>query len=124
MNVSIENKAQASIKPFADLHGKATQHRELEDYPSDSFLSLFPRITLLHGGTHTGFTHVDRKAPQETLFLYRVAKLSSPSGQPSSKASLLVRQVAPTWQSLSEDDCYILDRGTKVWIWQGKSCSP
>lgn len=106
------------------LLGKATQHRELQASPSSEFLSLFPRITILHGGVRTGFRHVEEEKPEETLRLFRVTKAPSSQSTASGKTSTLVKQVEPTWKSLLEDDCFILDRGTKVMIWQGKKASP
>lgn len=109
----------------ADLHGTAIQHRELQGNESDTFLAVFPRITILHGGVATGFRHVEEDTPIEKLLLYRVTKaVSRNSATPSGKTSTLVQQVEPTWTSLVEDDCFILDRGTKVMIWQGKKASP
>jgi gelsolin len=35
-----------------------------------------------------------------------------------------VHEVEPTWRSLDEEDVFILDRGDKIWVWQGKGCSP
>lgn len=108
------------------LSGKAIQHRELQDNPSSEFLSLFPRITILQGGVATGFQHVEEEKPEETLILYQITKAIPAQGSttPSAKTSTLVKQVQPTFASLVEDDCFLLDRGTKVMIWQGKKASP
>lgn len=108
------------------LSGKAIQHRELQDNPSAGFLSLFPRITILHGGVATGFRHVEEEKPEETLILYQITKAIPAQGSsaPSAKTSTLVKQVKPMFASLVEDDCFLLDRGAKVIIWQGKKASP
>ena len=98
------------------LEGKATQHRETQNAPSEDFLALFPRIRILRGGVDSGFTHVDTDAtPPEVTTLLRVFKHGR---------SMLVVEVEPTWQSLSEEDVFILDKGEKIWVWQGKGCSP
>lgn len=101
------------------LHGAATQHRELQDAPSEEFTSLFPRMQILRGGVASGFTHVEAKKPEEHTTLLRVFR--QPGGRAS---SIMVYEVEPTWKSLDEDDVFILDKGQKIWVWQGKKCSP
>ncbi|VUC34591.1 unnamed protein product [Clonostachys rosea] len=102
------------------LQGSATQHRELQRSPSDDFLSLFPRISILSGGVSTGFRHVEDEEPkEETITLLRV--FSNPSGGAD---GVIVHEVEPTWQSLDEGDVFVLDAGDKIWVWQGKNCSP
>lgn len=104
------------------LHGAATQHRELQTAPSDNFSALFPRLKILRGGVRSGFSHVEtNEEAQHTDTLLRVFK------HPSSTAgrdAVLVHEVEPTWQSLDEDDVFILDKGDKILVWQGKKCSP
>lgn len=99
----------------------AVQHRELQHEPSDDFVALFPRISILSGGVRSGFNHVEMDAePKETLMLLRVFK------HPFAKRadSVMVHEVAPTWQSLDEDDVFILEKNDKIWVWQGRNCSP
>ncbi|KAI0423819.1 putative actin-binding protein Fragmin [Xylaria sp. FL1042] len=103
------------------LHGAATQYRELQKEPSDDFLALFSRIRVLSGGVRSGFTHVEaEEEPKETSLLLRVFK------HPQAKRvdSIIVYEVEPTWQSLDENDVFVLERSDKIWIWQGKNCSP
>lgn len=100
------------------LHGAATQHREVQTAPSDDFLALFPRISIRSGGVRSGFTHVEEKAKEDILTLLRVFK--SPSGGPG----VVVHEVEPTWRSLDDGDVFVLDTGDKIWLWQGKDCSP
>ncbi|KAI0127956.1 putative actin-binding protein Fragmin [Xylariales sp. AK1849] len=103
------------------LHGVAIQHRELQHEPSDDFVGLFPRISILSGGVRTGFTHVDMdRKPEETLMLLRIFK------HPSAKRadSIMVHEVPPTWESLDENDVFVLEKNDKIWVWQGKNCSP
>jgi gelsolin len=40
------------------LRGVATQHREIQQQPSEEFLALFPRLEILSGGVRSGFRHV------------------------------------------------------------------
>ncbi|KAI0803448.1 putative actin-binding protein Fragmin [Xylaria sp. FL0064] len=103
------------------LHGPATQHREIQNEPSDDFLALFSRIRILSGGVRSGFTHVEtEEEPKETSLLLRVFK------HPQAKRadSIIVYEVPPTWQSLDENDVFVLERSDKIWVWQGKNCSP
>ncbi|KAI1080283.1 putative actin-binding protein Fragmin [Whalleya microplaca] len=103
------------------LHGVATQHRELQKDPSDDFLALFSLVRILPGGVSSGFTHVEtEEEPKERLMLLRIFK------QPTAKRadSIVVHEVEPTWQSLDENDVFVLERNDKIWVWQGKNCSP
>lgn len=99
------------------LSGAATQHREVQSAPSDEFLSLFPRLTIRSGGVRTGFRHVEpqaARAPVRTLL--RVFK--SPAG------GVVVHEVEPAVGSLDDGDVFVLDVGDKIWVWQGRRCSP
>lgn len=101
------------------LHGKATQHREVQAGPSDAFMELFPRLQIRSGGVRSGFTHVEEQPKEDVLTLLRVFKVPG-----SKRDSVVVHEVAPTWESLDEDDVFVLDKGDKIWVWQGKNCSP
>lgn len=101
------------------LHGKASQHREIQESPSDEFMELFPRMQIRSGGVKSGFRHVEEEPKEEITTLLRVFK------HPGAKRdSVVVHEVEPTWQSLDEDDVFVLDKGDKIWVWQGKKCSP
>ncbi|KAJ6441401.1 actin-binding protein Fragmin [Purpureocillium lavendulum] len=100
------------------LHGAATQHREVQGAPSDEFLALFPRVSIRKGGVRSGFRHVEEQAPKEPIrTLLRVLK-------PGAAATVVVHEVDPTWESLDDGDVFVLDTGDKIWVWQGKGCSP
>ncbi|KFG79494.1 hypothetical protein MANI_021852 [Metarhizium anisopliae] len=103
------------------LSGAATQHREVQTAPSDEFLSLFPRLTIRSGGVRTGFRHVEpqtaRAPPVRTLL--RVFKSPSASG-----GGVVVHEVEPAVASLDDGDVFVLDVGDKIWVWQGRHCSP
>lgn len=104
------------------LHGSATQHRELQTAASDAFSALFPRVKILRGGVRSGFTHVETNdEPQHTDTLLRVFKHPSPT---VGRDVVLVHEVEPTWQSLDEGDVFVLDKGDKIFVWQGCKCSP
>ncbi|CEO59476.1 Putative Actin regulatory proteins [Penicillium brasilianum] len=100
------------------LHGAATQHRETQAQPSDEFLSLFRHYQIRSGGVRSGFTHVEPEEKQEILTLLRIFK------DPGGGRAIIVHEVEPTWRSLDEKDVFVLDKGEKIWVWQGKSCSP
>ncbi|KAL4922578.1 hypothetical protein BDW62DRAFT_171344 [Aspergillus aurantiobrunneus] len=101
------------------LQGAATQHRETQEHPSEDFTSLFRRITIRSGGVASGFNHVEEEKPKEVTTLLRVFKYPG-----SSINSIIVYEVEPTWRSLDDNDVFILDKGDKIWVWQGKNCSP
>lgn len=104
------------------LYGSATQHRELQMCPSDTFSALFPRLKILRGGVRSGFYHVETNdEPQHTDTLLRVFKHPSATAR---RDVIQVHEVEPTWQSLDEGDVFILDKGDKIFVWQGRECSP
>lgn len=104
------------------LHGTATQHREIQAAPSDLFSSLFPRLKILRGGVRSGFTHVEtNEQPEHVDTLLRIFKHPNPA---AGRDSMLVHEVEPTWQSLDESDVFVLDKGDKIFVWQGRKCSP
>ncbi len=103
------------------LRGKATQHREIQVSPSDDFLALFPRLTVRRGGVASGFRHVEEAPKEEILTLLRVFKHP---GAGAGRDTVVVHEVEPTYHSLDDNDVFILDRGDKIWVWQGKNCSP
>lgn len=102
------------------LHGVASQHREVQSAPSDEFLALFPRISIRSGGVRSGFRHVDEAPKEEITTLLRV--FTNPGTGAGN--GLVVHEVEPTWRSLDDGDVFVLDKGEKIWVWQGKSCSP
>lgn len=99
------------------LHGAATQHREIQSAPSDEFLALFPRMSIRSGGVRSGFRHVEEEAKEAIRTLLRVFK--SPSGN-----GVVVHEVEARVESLDDGDVFVLDTGDKIWVWQGKDCSP
>ncbi|KAL2841132.1 hypothetical protein BJY01DRAFT_217865 [Aspergillus pseudoustus] len=104
------------------LHGAATQHREVQISPSEEFTSLFKRIMIRAGGVASGFTHVEQEiTPKEITTLLRVFKHPASTGRID---STIVYEVEPTWKSLDDDDVFVLDKGEKIWVWQGRNCSP
>ncbi|KAM0427781.1 hypothetical protein ACHAPT_007238 [Fusarium lateritium] len=109
------------------LKGTATQHREIQEAPSDEFLALFPRMSIRAGGTRSGFRHVEEEQEQEQdgsdtpPTLLRVFKNPAVGVD-----GVVVHQVEPAWASLDDGDVFVLlDTGhDKIWVWQGRDCSP
>lgn len=100
------------------LSGAATQHREVQAHPSDEFLALFRNYSIRKGGVRSGFTHVEPEAPKEVTTLLRIFK------HPTAGRTIIVHEVEPTWESLDDKDVFVLDKGDKIWVFQGKDCSP
>lgn len=102
------------------LKGAACQHREVQAAPSEEFMALFPVLRILSGGVRSGFRHVEKEEEKEEIkMLLRIFKPAN-----ARKDGVVVHEVQPTWQSLDEDDVFVLDTGVKIWVWQGKKCSP
>lgn len=102
------------------LRGRAAQHREVQASPSDAFMELFPKMQIRAGGVRSGFRHVEEaEAGEEVLTLLRVFKHPG-----AGRDSVVVHEVEPTWESLDEEDVFILDKGDKIFVWQGRKCSP
>ncbi|KAL6236472.1 hypothetical protein BDW75DRAFT_239274 [Aspergillus navahoensis] len=104
------------------LHGAAAQHREVQEQPSEDFTALFRRITVRSGGVASGFTHVEEDKPKAVTTLLRVFK--HPGAAAGQSGSAIVYEVEPSWQSLDDEDVFVLDKGEKIWVWQGRNCSP
>jgi gelsolin len=102
------------------LEGVAVQHREVQAAPSEEFMALFPRLRILRGGVKSGFRHVEQEQDKgDTKTLLRIFKLEN-----GRRDGVVVHEVEPNWQSLDDEDVFVLDTGVKIWVWQGKKCSP
>ena len=102
------------------LGGKPVQYRECEGYESELWLSYFKPggvcagdIQLLAGGHDSGFRKV--KPEEYTPRLLWVRKEG---------ALMLSSEVTLGLASLNSGDCFILDSGTKLFIFRGDSSSP
>jgi gelsolin len=87
------------------------QHREVQGYESELFMSYFKSgIRIMEGGVDSGFKHVEpEKYTPRLLHLKGTKKVRS-------------SQVDLSFKSLNSGDVYILDNGLKVYKWEGKSC--
>jgi gelsolin len=63
----------------------------------------------------------DEATKEEILTLLRVFK--NPAAGTGANG-IVVYEVEPTWNNLDDTDVFILDTGDKIWVWQGKDCSP
>ncbi|KAG2012589.1 hypothetical protein GB937_006938 [Aspergillus fischeri] len=104
------------------LRGTATQHREVQAHPSPEFMALFRRLCVRSGGVRSGFNHVEtnEQSSKEAITLLRIFKHPAAARADS----VIVHEVEPTWESLDDHDVFVLDQGQKIWVWQGKNCSP
>jgi len=95
------------------LGGAPVQHREVQGFESDLFLTYFNhQIHLLDGGVETGFKHVK---PEE--YKPRLLHLKG-------KKKVRVTQVDLTRNSLNSGDVFILDNGLIIYQWNGSKSSP
>lgn len=94
------------------LGGMPVQHREVQDFESDLFLSYFrPTIQILHGGIESGFNIV-----KPTEYEPRLLHLKG-------KRRVRVTQVSLSSDSLNSGDVFILDAGLTVYQWNGRQAS-
>ncbi|TNN48705.1 Gelsolin [Liparis tanakae] len=83
------------------LGGKPIQYREVQGYESKTFLGYFKSgITYMKGGVASGFKHV---VTNEVV----VQRLLQVKGRRSVRAT----EVAVSWDSFNQGDCFILDLG-------------
>ncbi|KAA8517109.1 hypothetical protein F0562_017402 [Nyssa sinensis] len=110
-DTSQDEAGTAAIKTVeldAILGGRAVQHRELQGYESDKFLSYFkPCIVPLEGGVASGF-----KKPEEEEFETRLYVCRG-------KRVVRLKQVPFSRSSLNHDDVFILDTKDKIFQFNG-----
>jgi len=104
--------AYKTVELDTTLGGAPVQHREVQDFESDLFLSYFqPTIQILQGGVESGFNHV-----KPTEYEPRLLQLKG-------KRRVRVTQVSLTSDSLNSGDVFIADGGLTIYQWNGKSSS-
>ncbi|KAM4111245.1 hypothetical protein ACJW30_05G053100 [Castanea mollissima] len=92
----------------ASMGGYILQHRELQGYEFDKFLSYFkPCIIPLEGGVASGF-----KTPEEEVFETRLYVCRG-------KRVVRMKQVPFARSSLNHDDVFILDTQNKIYQFNG-----
>jgi len=93
------------------LGGAPVQYREVMAHESPEFMKLFPNgLKLLDGGIDTGFRKVEAKAYKPRLLHIK-----------GTKKSICATEVSMSGASFNEGDCFLLDDGLKLTVWQGKS---
>jgi len=85
------------------------QHREVQAFESDLFLSYFPHgVRLLDGGIDSGFNHVTPETYQPRLLHIR-----------GNFKAITSNQVPLSHNSLNSSDVFILDLGLRIIQWNG-----
>jgi len=94
------------------LGGLPVQYREVQGSESETFLHLFEKIVILHGGIESGFKHVEAEKYRPRLLHIK-----------GTIKRTVVREVPLTTKSLNSGDVFILDEGLKIYQFQGKAAS-
>jgi len=88
------------------------QYREVQGSESESFLKLFPKLVVQHGGIESGFKHVEAESYRPRLLHIK-----------GTIKNVVVREVPLTHKSLNSGDVFILDAGLRLYQFQGKGSS-
>jgi len=84
------------------------QHREVQGYESELFMSYFKSFQILNGGADSGFRHV---TPEK--YVPRLLHIHGDRKQ------VVVKEIPRNLANLDNDDVYILDLGMKLIQWNG-----
>lgn len=97
------------------LDDKPVQHREVMGHESALLKSYFPDgIETMEGGANTGF----RRVPPEN-YCARLMKFAK-----EKKGNIAVREIARARQNVTSGDVFLLDKGLKLYQYNGSSSSP
>lgn len=96
------------------LDGEPTQSREVQHHESAQFRALFRHIEYLEGGVESGFHHVGPDVYQPRLMRCRK----------TSQHGVRLKQVNLSRESMNHGDCFILDAGLVIYVWDGEESSP
>lgn len=95
------------------LDDKPIQHREVEGYESELFLSYFPQgIILMEGGADTGFRHAEPEKYPTRLFHFC-----------GTGKNVMMTQISASKSLLDSGDVFILDMGMTIYQWNGSGAS-
>jgi len=94
------------------LGGRPVQYREVQGSESQSFMDLFDQIMIQSGGIETGFRHVEPEKYRHRLLHIK-----------GTMKNLVVKEVPLSCKSLNSGDVFILDEGTELYQFVGKSAS-
>ncbi|GMH50465.1 hypothetical protein TrRE_jg10313 [Triparma retinervis] len=105
--------AYKTVELDESLGGGPVQYREVEGGESPQFLSYFKSsgIEYLPGGIESGFTKVDRDAYETRLL------------QVKGKRTVRCTSVAISNASLNTGDCFILDMGKSLYLYNGRDAN-
>lgn len=96
------------------LGGGPVQYREVQGFESPQFLSYFKSnggIEYLSGGVESGFQKVERDVYQTRLLHLK------------GKRTVRVKEVPVAASSLTSDDVFILDKGLKIFVFNGPTAN-
>lgn len=88
------------------------QHREIQGYESELFVSYFKNLIIMNGGVDTGFNIVKPTEYQSQLFHIK-----------SVGKTLTVTSVPISSSSLNTGDVFVLDQGLKIYQWNGSKAA-
>jgi len=104
--------AYKTVELDEHLGGGPIEHREVQGFESELFLSYFPLgVSTLEGGVETGFTHVKPEEYKPRLLHVKGRK------------NVVVREVPLNRDSLNSGDVFILDNGLNIYQWNGGKAS-
>lgn len=86
------------------LGGEPVQFREVQGQESDEFMKVFPKMKIMAGGIASAFRKVEPEKYEPKLMLIRGNK----------KKTVKASEVPLSVDSLSIDNCYVLDLGETV----------
>ncbi|CAN8005005.1 unnamed protein product [Ixodes hexagonus] len=91
------------------LGGSPVQHREVQGFESQRFLSYFPKgIRIQNGGVVSGFKHVEDTAVPRMFHI-------------KGKRRPVVKEL-PTvsWSHMNDGDVFVIDARTVIFVWSGR----
>lgn len=89
------------------LGGTPVEYREVQGHESPAFVSLFQKITILSGGIDSGFNFLEPEKFRPRLLQVKGERTT-------------IMEVPMKGSSLNAVDCFILDNGTEVFLYQGQ----
>jgi len=91
---------------------KPIQHREVQGHETSLFKSYFENYTILKGGHATGFRRYVPEAPKHRLLHFKG----------TTPRDMEMKEIPMKKGNLNDDDCFIVDLGDHIWLYNGKNC--
>ncbi|XP_061664835.1 capping protein (actin filament), gelsolin-like b [Syngnathoides biaculeatus] len=105
--------AMLAIQLDTFLSGDPVQHRQVQGYESQEFMTLFPRgVSYKDGGVESGFRR-PQSAGSAVQRLYQI----------KGKRNIRAKEVELSWKSFNKGDCFILDLGKVIVPWIGSQAN-